>query len=256
MGYFYFDESIHPRGGFILGAYVYSDECLEAQVALTLERFGLRTGIDEFKSSARADANPRQHLLRNSLRRLIDRLGLVVAPIADRRLLGRDALLGLKKIIEANRFRESTHEAHFDQGVFESQGQAERWADEVGLPTSVRIFATDDSKRVGGIQVADLAAHTMATMLLERLGLVTKTVKAGPNSGYGPDLDIEIGFELWTTLRYHFFMRSQAADPDGESYNPNYDVSSCGLFVSPRCEAALAAAPEDRFGIAYLGCIH
>jgi hypothetical protein len=187
---------------------------------------------------------------------LIDRLGLVVAPVLDRQFLGRDALLGLKKIIEANCLYPSVHEAHFDQGVFSSQQQAENWAAEVGLPPDVRIFATDDSRRVGGIQVADLAAHSMATMLMERLGLVTKTVKAGPNSGYDPELDIEIGFELWTTLRYHFFMKSRAPNPDRESYNPNYDVSSNGLFVSPRCDAALAAAAEGRFGIAYLGCIH
>lgn len=256
MGYFYFDESIHPRAGFIIGAFVYSATSLDPAVAATLATMGLRPGVDEFKSGARADANPVQAPLRNRLRTLIHHLGLIVAPTHERHLLGRDALCGLMKLLSANAFSSSTHEAHFDQGVFSSQAQCERWAEELGLPSTVRLFAEDDSKRVGGIQLADLAAHTMATMLLERLGHVNKTVKAGPNSGYDPDLDIEIGFELWASLRYKFFMKSRSAGHDPEEYDPLYDVSSCGLFVSPRCDPSLVEAVEGRFGTVYLGCIH
>jgi hypothetical protein len=38
-------------------------------------------------------------------------------------------------------------------------------------------------------------------MLLERLGHLKKMVKGGANSGYDPDLDIGLGFELWASLR-------------------------------------------------------
>lgn len=52
MSSFYFDESIHHQANFILGAFVYSDVDLDADVAEALEQSGLRPGIDEFKSGS------------------------------------------------------------------------------------------------------------------------------------------------------------------------------------------------------------
>jgi hypothetical protein len=71
-----------------------------------------------------------------------------------------------------------------------------------------KLFLEVDSIKVKGIQLADLVAHTFATMLLEQLGLVDKKVKAGENSGYDPDLEIELGFELWASIRYNNYWRS------------------------------------------------
>jgi hypothetical protein len=109
LGLFYFDESIHGRAGFIFGAFVYSDEPLEAHVNSSLVAVGLRPGVDEYKSRTRADSSPNQAGLRGRLRSLIGQLGLVVAPSTDHDLRGRDALLGLLKIVGANAFLGPSH---------------------------------------------------------------------------------------------------------------------------------------------------
>jgi hypothetical protein len=64
MGYFYFDESIHQRGDFILGAWVYSNDDLSPQVLHAIEVTGLIPGVDEFKSGRRMDREPQHNVQR------------------------------------------------------------------------------------------------------------------------------------------------------------------------------------------------
>lgn len=99
MGYFYFDESIHQRGGFIVGAFVFSEVDLSLDIASTLNSLGFIPGRDEFKNSASMQNNPRSQELRNRLKRLLQstKVGLVVVPSERRDLLGHEALIGLKK---------------------------------------------------------------------------------------------------------------------------------------------------------------
>jgi hypothetical protein len=97
----------------------------------------------------------------------------------------------------------------------------------------------------------------MGVMLLESLGYLNKTVKAGRNSGYDPDLEIELGFELWTALRYAFFKAPQPfPGPEDELAGLVFDVASYGLHVAPSASEALRSAAVARFGKCYLGCIH
>ncbi|MCK4629801.1 MAG: hypothetical protein KAT40_00055 [Bacteroidales bacterium] len=94
-------------------------------------------------------------------------------------------------------------------------------------------------------------------MLKEALGLVDKTVKAGNKSGYDPDTDINIGFELWADLRYNFFSDSL---PDPDEWENMLDckakVGKKGLYISENCAEKVRSAGEGRFGEMYLGCIH
>ncbi len=96
-----------------------------------------------------------------------------------------------------------------------------------------------------------------ATMLLAQLGLVKKTIKAGPNSGYDSDGDMPLEFSLWATLRYNFFSTSQ---PPYETWKSELDfkvdVESRGLHISDSCDDAVKSAALSRFGSMYLGCIH
>lgn len=259
MGFFYFDESMHPRGRFVLGAFVYSEQTLEGEIARSLRHLGLTPGVDEYKSGLRADQHPEQVKLRGRLRHLFThheaRLGLVVSPFGDHQEFASDALKCLAKLVAENDFEGNTHEAYFDQGIFEPPGRAVHLRELAGLPESVVVHASNDSRIIGGIQAADLAAHTMATMLLEQLGHVSKKVKAGPNSGYDPELEVELGFELWASLRYSFFKRSLPAT-ESDQPSPLLGVESCGLYVSDRCDEILAEAARIRFGKVYLGCIH
>ena len=140
---------------------------------------------------------------------------------------------------------------YFDEGITVDPYMVAGLGARVGV--SCDVFLDQDSRLVGGIQVADLAAHSMGVMLLEHLGYLKKMVKAGKNSGYDPDLDIELGFMLWASLRYSFFM---AAQPNRRPEDPLLNVADYGLHIATSCDEVLHVAVVERFGECYLGCIH
>ncbi len=259
MGFFYFDESVQEKGGFIIGAFVYSRTDLTPAVFGALAEAGLRPGQDEFKSGARMAAHPEQARTRGSLRGLLQtvRIGVVIVPASDRPRVGTEAIAGLAKILQANSLTDVPHKVFFDDGIVVDGASLDTFRSGVGALCEVHV--DQDSRTVGGIQLADLAAHSMGVMLLEHQGLIKKMVKAGENSGYDPDLEIELGFELWASLRYAFFKAPQPKpgpildDPIGELM---FDVENYGLHVAARCDDALRDAAIARFGECYLGCIH
>ena len=260
MGFFYFDESIHSRGKFCLGAFVYAEDSLESTVAAALRESGLQPWVDEFKSSARMDTFPEQARAREHLKSLVQEhcgIGIVVAPDLPRRDFGREALAGLAKILGTVHFSSSTHEAFFDEGIFSSLAAGERAGQLFHSAQPCRLHFEQDSVQILGLQVADLVAHTCSVMLLAQLGLIHKTVKAGQNSGYDPNLDMELSFELWGTLRSNFF-----ADPPPpyETWKSQLDwqvdVAARGLHVADACDSTVKDAAFSRFGKMYLGCIH
>jgi len=184
-------------------------------------------------------------------------IGVVIAPDAPRHALGEEAPCGLNKILSTISFRSKSHNVFFDQGIFSSRSAGELSVRKVALAQPCHFHFEQDSKRILGIQIADLIAHMCAAMLLGQLGLVNKTVKAGDNSEYDPNLEVELVFELWATLRYRFF----AAPPppvDTWKSQEDYqiDVESRGLQVAGHCEQKLKDAATLRFGSMYLGCIH
>jgi hypothetical protein len=261
MGFFYFDESIHKRGHFALGAFVYTEESLDGPVADALSKAGLTPSVDEFKSGALMDRYPEQARARDLLHSVIFenhcRIGVVVAPHYPCLALGPEAIRGLKKILSANQFRSGSHEAYFDEGIFGTANTGERAVNAAGILQACRFHFEQDSVQVPGIQVADLVAHTCATMLLAQLGVVKKMVKSGENSGYDPDSDMELEFKLWAGLRYNFFA---AAAPPIDTWESQLDfqvdVKSRGLQIADACEERVREAALIRFGSMYLGCIH
>jgi hypothetical protein len=260
MGFFFFDESVHQRGGFALGAFVYTRSDPTATLKKALKAAGLKPGIDEFKSGAHVGRNPKQAKARDYLQNALfdcGRIALVVVPANKSDALGREALTGLRTILELNKLDAGQHKVYLDEGLFSSHKEALDTACSLGLQSTCTLHPESDSRNVLGLQLADLVAHTGSIMLLEHQGIITKTVKAGPNSGYDPDLDIELGFELWTTIRYNFFSGDV---PDPETWSSQLDfqveVEPYGLYISPLCDPALAEAVRQRFGHMYLGCIH
>jgi hypothetical protein len=109
---------------------------------------------------------------------------------------------------------------------------------------------------VKGLQIADLVAHTSGLMLLDSLGLLKKVVKAGPNSGYDENLEIDLGFEMWASLRYQFFNAGSVVNQDDLYAGALVKVGANGLFVAASCPPELRAAAESRCDECYLGCIH
>jgi hypothetical protein len=252
MGFFYFDESVHSRGNFALGAFAYSESSLEKPIAEALRESGLRPYIDEFKSGSLMTKHPEQARARDLLRSVLTRncqIGIVVSPSSPLELLGREALRGLHKILSTNSFVSKIHDVFLDEGILAS--------DATDAPEHCSLHFEQDSVTVLGLQIADLVAHTCATMLLARLGLTEKTIKAGPNSGYDPDGDMPLEFELWAGLRWNFFA---AAQPPYETWKSQLDfqvdVESRGLHISDACDEAVKTATLSRFGRMYLGCIH
>ena len=110
---------------------------------------------------------------------------------------------------------------------------------------------------VVGLQVADLVAHTCATMLLSEMGLVEKRVKVGNTSGYEPDDEVDLAFVLWASVRWNFFAEPPPPPTQWESQlDWQANVESCGLFVASSASNELRTAARQRFGTMYLGCIH
>ena len=257
-GLMFFDESKHAE--FSLGVFVYTKRDPSRAVHQALQDCDLRPGIDEFKSSSYMGRNPAQKALREKLHDIIHRhscqFGVVVVPCPSE--LGDQAMLLLQKMLGHPDLDRRQHEVYFDEGLFKSADQGQKRARALGLSERCALNLEQDSKQVAGIQLADLAAHTCAVMLKESLGLICKTVKAGDNSGYDPDLDIEIGFDLWAGIRYNF-LSTEPPHPDewGEDdLQPTASVLPYGLHIAPTCGEHLRQSATDRFGSMYLGCIH
>jgi hypothetical protein len=185
------------------------------------------------------------------------KIGAIVASLHERKVLGSQVLAGVAKMLVANGLLDRKPRLYLDTGIPCS-----------AAATLTFLRATDgkcvllveqDSRRVLGLQLADLAAHYVGSMLLDGLGILKKTVKAGPNDGYRADEDLDLGFAIWATVRRSFFMASQpfpdpvSGDPIG---NLEFDVANYGLYVSDGCRDTIRSAALDRFGKFYLGCRH
>jgi hypothetical protein len=234
VGFFYFDESIRDNGGFILGAFIYSQADLTPAVFAALTAVGLQPGRDEFKSRFQVANEPKYASLRNHLGRLLYevKVGALITPTAQRQQPGNEALFGLTKFIVANSLECMSHKAFFDEGITIDGSCLKNFRQKI---PSCEISRNQDSRLVGGIQLADLVAHSMGTMLLEEQGLISKKIKAGDYSGYLPELELSLGFKLWAMLRYSFFMsRSPVganADDATESIRERlYNVEDYGLY--------------------------
>jgi hypothetical protein len=254
---FYFDESIHQRGGFILGAYVFGPDPTE-QVNAALASVGLDPDADEYKSSATMKGHPERQALREELHKILGleyQYAVVVVPFYARISLGIEALRALRQFCDANRLTRLRESAYFDQGVFTSVKEAMRVADETGVLLCADIIAEQDSRMIKGLQLADLVAHTCALMLVDALGMLPKTVKAGLDSGYDPDLDIELGFELWSRVRYQFFNGGLPRHVESND-DMMVEVGRYGLHIAGSCSSMLRNAALARFERQYWGCIH
>lgn len=178
MGYFYLDESIHDEAGFIITSCVYSHNDISPDVDDLLLALGYTPGEDEFKSSAIKATDERSRSLRQQIKDLIHSktsIGLIVVPNDDRSLLGMESIIGLGRIIRANKLDTETHTIYFDEGIISCREYNMLTKDV--LDNNIILWG-QDSKKIGGLQVADCVAHTLSIMLKEEMGLVTKKVRA------------------------------------------------------------------------------
>ena len=257
MSYLYVDESIREHGGFIVEAVVISSTDLSAIVAEEWSRLGLAPDSDEYKSSNPKEGNELGKAQRRFMAELLhaSELGFAVVPSGDRDRLGEFCTELILQLHSQDSISMEPHTCYLDQNIRLSALDVQRLNQ-----IDVLAKADSDSKLIGGIQVADHAAHALGGMLLEEMGLISKRVPAGENSGYHPEEMLELGFELWASLRYALIGRNEHIEglspPPEDPANPFFRVDGIGMFIAPTCSVDLAQHARARFGVNYLGCIH
>lgn len=257
MAYMYFDETIREQGDFIIGALVLADCDLSVYVREEWENLGLNPESDEYKSSDPKENSPLGVTQREIMASLLQRskLALTVLPISERSRLGAYCTDLIMQLNDENMLGEEECDLYLDQNISLKKADATRLGN-----IGVIAYPESDSKVVGGIQVADHAAHALGGMLLEEMGFITKKVRPGEKSGYHPDELLELGFELWASLRCALIGKNEYIEglsPHPEDpANPYFRVDGVGLYIVPSCTGELSKHARDRFGINYLGCIH
>ena len=257
MAYLYIDESIREHGGFIIGAAVVSKTDLSAIVAEEWVQLGLDPQSSEYKSSDPKENNELGSAQRRIIAELLhgSKLALAVLPASDRRRLGEYCVELVLQLHAQDLIAKEQHTCYLDQNIGLRQSDVDRLQS-----IDVLVKPGCDSKLIGGIQVADHAAHALGGMLLEEMGLISKRVPAGENSGYHPEEMIELGFELWASLRYALIGRNEYIEgyspPREDPANPYFRVDGVGMYIAPTCSMELAQSARARFGVNYLGCIH
>lgn len=256
MGQFYIDDSVHDDAGFIIGACVYSDIDINEKIIDLIQSCGFDPNSFEYKSSANYSKEPEKARIREQLKGLLIKnckLGIVVIPRKSREHLGFECIKAVRQFINCNKELKNPISIYFDQGMFNSKHKAEQLIRSLNFIDCI-FYLEQNSLDIKGIQLADLAAHISSIQLKDALGLVTKMVKPGENSGY--DVDIELGFEMWATTRYAFFNEGFTLFTDDPIADATVKVEPYGLYISDRCDKELSDIARRKFGDIYLGCIH
>jgi hypothetical protein len=248
----YVDESIHTDGEFICTALVFSTDDLQEPIADVLQKCGLQPGIDEFKSSRTMVNNPSAKSVRDGLKHVLYanqcKIALSFRHISERDSLGPHVHRLLMDVVGKRECGEVL--AHFDVGILGRNFISTK-------ETSTHLLPECDSRKVYGIQLADMCAHSAAVAVKCRAGISPKEVRAGEGSGYDPEMLISLDFELWATMRYSLASNEMAPPPKGRDREyPAPYLQPFGLDVGPLCRAPIKEAAHDLFGLIYLGCIH
>jgi hypothetical protein len=252
----YFDESIHDQSGFILGALLYADDSIDDKVRSGLAIAGLNPETDEFKSGAHMARDVRLQIARDTLLALLwdVKIGLTIVECHDRKRLWLSLLCLLDKVIRNNDVALPVC-LYVDQGIVTNLSAFQSRIE--GYPWGKQVIAACqcDSRRVPGIQFADLIASFCSTMLKEAIGVPQKKVLVKDYPSRGEDMMIELGWTLWATLRYRFF-QGEAGVSEESQMNGYTNISNYGLFADMVQDKRLADAIDRRFSGNYLGCIH
>jgi hypothetical protein len=256
MSYLYFDESIRDNGSFIVGALVVADRDLSTEIRERWRAIGLDPDNCEYKSSDLKQGNPVGNQQRDVIRQVLhsSRVALLVCPHEDRGQLGAHCCTLTGQLLDTGFLAPGSDTLFVDQGISMPTTELQ-----VLKSRGVETYLNQDSRAVAGLQVADHAAHALGGMLLEEMGLISKTVLAGDGSGIDPDLEIALGFELWASLRYALIGKNEeipGLSEPGDPANPFFRVEGYGLYITPSCGKQLTSHARKRFGVNYLGCIH
>ncbi|WP_282157220.1 hypothetical protein [Shimia thalassica] len=257
MAYLFLDDSKHHRFGFSLAAFVICDVDPKEDVASIFRDQGYDPDKFEYKSSAKMAGHTQLQALRGALKLFIrSRCMIAVCVVDGDKRLGPAALKLLSSALSHPRLEGQAHQVFFDEGLFKSVKSGAELASEDPKLGCCEFHFEQDSQVHLGIQLADLVAHTCSMMLLETLGHITKKVVLDvPGDDLYDGQEVELGFEMWTDIRYAFLARNKQ-NPKDDLDLAFVEVFPWGLFIDGSVCEQVSEAAMQRFGENYLGCIH
>jgi hypothetical protein len=243
MSVIYIDESIHDCEGFIVTAAVYARESLDETVFYALESCGFVSKVDEFKSSMIMQGNSNAQELRSRLISILMercKVAVAICSVDERSQL---ADLSFKLISNLSGHRQiAPGIVYLDEGmkpVIEA------------LPYGWKLETDCDSKAIGGIQLADCAAHTIATILRGEMGSINKLV---PTQGSYPETEVDMAWALWTSLRYALSSGEPVFGYDDDGWCEPA-MEPFGLLVTEACTKRVKSAVDARLSSVWVGCV-
>ena len=272
----YIDESIHPHYKFIVTALVVTQTDVSPLVEDALRAAGLQPGKDEFKSGARMEGNESLWELRDALLGVVSfnsKLAFYISNPSHRNELGAGILSTIELLAKKNGLNLSDSNVYLDEGIFRSVDDANRTFGGFECLAGVNFNPEQDSKKIAGIQLADLVANSMSQTLRETVTGCEKIVNiGGPDTGYHEDETAPLGWELLMNVRYNFFTRNivfegetfdrdtnpyvLGPDEDQVDYGMHPEILGWSIFLSDNIADRVRQAVSDRLGKIWLGCIH
>lgn len=272
----YIDESIHDSVGVVVTAFIFTDGTFSDAVTEALQKAGLNPPQDEFKSSARMDANEKMRKGRENLLALASsksKIAVFFGPF-HRPHLGRQTFQALQSVLTRNAIQPESLSVYFDAAIFPSQKEADRLHALFHSLKGCKIFACEDSRICVGIQVADAVAHSFGRIIKEALTATIKMIDiGGTDTGYPEGTEAPLGWSLLMNLRYALFTRPvvyngepypTASDPvvidpvrdDPVDFGIHPILLGWGVQVAPEADTELRQAVDKELGRLWLGCIH
>jgi hypothetical protein len=258
MSFIYLDDSKHHERGFSLATFVIFETDPQIKLSSLFSKHGFNPTTFEFKSSLAMKEDPSLQNLRSGLRHFISReCKIAVCVVTGDKNLGPASLCLLQKALKHEHLLNASHDIFFDEGLFSSRTSADKMVEGLEEFKKCAFHFEQDSKNILGIQIADLAAHTCATMLSETLGFIDKMVKIDrAHSGYDHIDEFELGFELWAGVRTNFLSVNKTDDQDDPDFSVLQNIEPFGLFVHESVNKTVSMATYERFGEMYIGCMH
>lgn len=257
MAYIYLDDSKHHKYDFSLAAFVICENDPAIAIRAIFRNYGFEPSSFEFKSSAKMRDDHLRRALRDDLKSYIQRYCKIAVCITNQdKKLGCTALELLRIVLKHPSLVGQQNSVFFDEGLFRSERAIYEQTQSDNDFAECNFFFEQDSKEILGIQLADLAAHTCSIMLLDQLGHISKKVILRvPGDEIYDGVEVELGFEMWASIRYAFLSQNKKDCGDGMDI-ATVEVYPLGLLVDELVNQTVFDAAMIRFGEIYLGCIH